>query len=273
MTLENLYISIADWIVHLDLTECNDSVRNRLASHYQAFLAPGPIAKFSIHIHVESGEEFIPLRPGSVWQIETAEQNGHVDFMSHFEKGWVDWGVGKGALTLRDSGDPENFLRVLYAWLCLENDGLLLHASGIISRGKGYVFFAHSGSGKTTVSNLSLDKIVLSDDIVLIKKQGAKYYVHGVPFRGDMLEAPRTNARAELAGLFTLVKYTDHHLEPMSMAESIARLSSCVPFVMAHSGNAHRVLQVCAELATSVPPQLLYFKRDSKFWEIIDGSI
>jgi hypothetical protein len=111
----------------------------------------------------------------------------------------------------------------------------------------------------------------LSDDLVIIKKQAARFSVFGVPFRGDLPEAPRTNAVADLQGLFALVKYSEHRISPMPAPEAVARLSACLPFVLTHSANAQRVTEICADLSAAVPVRKLFFRRDDKFWEVIDG--
>jgi hypothetical protein len=203
--------------------------------------------------------------------IRTQNNAGRISFESHNEKGWVDRAAGLGQLTLRADGDPENFLRVLYAWLVLEQPGLLLHAAGVISNGKGYVFFGHSGSGKTTTArfSLGLGKTVLSDDLVIIKKRGDRFWLYGVPFRGDFPEAPRVNADAELAGIFALVQDTEHRIEPMAMPEAVGRLVSCAPFVMAQPASSARVMEASTALATSVPVRALHFRRDPGFWDLI----
>jgi hypothetical protein len=243
----------------------------RIAEHYAEFNVPIQMAEFSIHIQVKPGPEYLPLNVEKTWRIQTTESDGRIEFESFFEKGWADRTTGQGELTLRAQGDPENFLRVLYAWLCLKEHGLLLHACGVISQGRGYVFFGPSGSGKTTTANLSLDRTVLSDDLVIIKKHNGTYRLYGVPFRGDLIEAPRNNASAELRGLFTLVKDTGHFTAPLALQEAIARLASCVPFVMAQPSAARRVSEICIDLASQVRVQALHFSRNSDFWEVIDG--
>ena len=270
IVLSDLYISIADWTVHLNLAECDNPVRQRLVEHYQAFLVSPSSGKISIRLQVELGDQYIPLSNSPVWQVRTTEQNGRIEFLSHFEKGWVDRVAGRGELVLRPQGDPENFLRVLYAWLCLDHDGLLLHASGIISKGKGYAFVGHSSSGKTTTTLLSSDKTILSDDMVIVKKDGDRYKLYGVPFRGDMPESPRTNAVADLRCLFRLVKDSEHRLEPIAASEAVGHLASCVPFVMTHPDQSLRVLEICADLVKHVPVYALHFRRDPGFWEKID---
>ena len=60
-----------------------------------------------------------------------------------------------------------NFLRVTYALLLIRHGGFLFHSAGMIRNGCGYLFYGHSGSGKTTVSRLSQNHVtLLSDDLV-----------------------------------------------------------------------------------------------------------
>ena len=269
--MNSLTIRIADWDTTLHLAECDAATRAQIAEHYAAFLVPTSARAFTIHVRSEPGAPCLSPEAFREWQIRSTLRAGRLEFLSFFEKGWVDWATGQGALVLRAQGSPENFLRVVYAWRCLEGDALLLHASGIIRDTRGYVFFGPSGSGKTTITRLSQAHTVLSDDLVILKKQDARWRVYGVPFRGDLPEAPRTNAAADLHGIFALAKDSQHRVLPLPPPEAVARLSACVPFVMAHPGNARRVTGICAGLNASVPVRALHFDRDSKFWEVIDG--
>jgi hypothetical protein len=262
---------IAGFPMTLDLTECDESVRLRLVERYGAFAAPTLAPVFSIRVRVESGGEYIPIEVGRNWQIRTLEHDGHIDFTSYYEQGWADRTTGRGELVMRPQGDMENFLRVLFAWLCIDHDGLLIHASGVIWQDKGYVFFGPSGSGKTTLARLSLDRTVLSDDLVIVKKDKGVFRLCGVPFRGDFPEAPRNNASANLRGLFALAKDEANFVVPLSKPEAAARLAACVPFVMTEAAQTLRVMMICAELAEQIGVQMLHFRRDTGFWEVIDG--
>jgi hypothetical protein len=269
--MDTFTIRIADWDTTLQLAECGDATRARLADHYAAFIVPTQPNALAIRVRVEPGPAYILPEVSGAWQVRSAMREGHLEFLSHYESGEVDWTARQGVLEMRPEGDPENFLRVVYAWRCLEAGALLLHASGVIRHGRGYVFFGPSGSGKTTVTRLSQDHTILSDDLVIIKKQGERFRVYGVPFRGTLPESPRTNAVADLQGLFALMKHSEHRVSPMPAPEAVARLSACVPFVLTHSANARRITEICAGLNAAVPARKLYFRRDEKFWEVIDG--
>lgn len=268
--MNSLTIRIADWDTTLDLTECDDATRARVADHYAAFVVPIQPEALAIQVHVVPGEMFVPYHPSHVWQIRSMMRGGRLEFQSHLESGEVDWPARQGSLVMRPQGDPENFLRVVYAWRCFEAGALLLHASGILRNDRGYVFFGPSGSGKTTITQLSPAHTILSDDLVIIAAHDARWRVYGVPFRGTLPEAPRTNAVADLRGLFALMKNSGHRVTPMSAPEAVARLAACVPFVMAQPANARRAAEICAALNAAVPARALHFRRDDGFWEVID---
>ena len=201
--------------------------------------------------------------------MRTRIEGGCIRFLSHEEQGWIDRAAGQGRLVMRPGGNPENFLRVLYAWLALTHSGLLLHACGVIRDGKGYVFCGYSGAGKSTVARLSRAYTILSDDLVIVRRAQGRFYVYGVPFRGGMAEAPRTNTCAPLHGLFTLHKAAAHAVAPLTCAEAVARVATCVPFVMAQPSTAARVMAICANLAVCVAVRGLHFRPDEGFWEVI----
>ncbi len=265
-----LTISIADLPITLQFDQLDVATRTKIVEHYADFIVPSAQAHYWVKVRVEPGAEFIPFGFSMAWQIRTTRQNDRIDFESHCEKGWVDGTTRRGELVIRPrGGNIENFLRVLYAWLCIEHGSLLLHACGIIRDRRGYVFFGPSGNGKTTTARLSSQYTILSDDLIIIKKHQDRFIVCGTPFRGDLPEAPRTNQSAELVGVFALTKDTRHYLAPLASSEAVARLVQCVPFVMSQPENAMRVTDICVDLVNRVSVQMLHFRRDAGFWELI----
>ena len=126
--MNSLTIRIADWDVVLYLDECDEATRARLAEHYAAFIVPLQPSALAIRVRVEPGVAYILPHLSRAWQIRSTRRGGRLEFESHFETGWVDWARGQGSLVMRPEGDPENFLRVVYAWRCLEAGALLLPA-------------------------------------------------------------------------------------------------------------------------------------------------
>lgn len=271
--------SIAGMPARLSVLGLSSEKQALLQSWYAAFLIdPGSDDLgddlWQIQVQVEAGDLFIPFQTG-LWQVHTYPSDERIEFISHQEKGWFSLPEKRGELTMRPEGNPENFLRVIYSWRCLERDAVLLHASGVIHDGGGYVFFGPSGSGKTTIARLSSQATVLSDDLVILQRrpaEGADFVqVHGVPFRGEMIEAARANASAPLRGLYMLVKDSRHYLADLPRVEAAARLSACIPFVMSAPERAQRALSLCDQITRLASVKALHFARDPGFWKVIDG--
>jgi hypothetical protein len=275
-------ISLAGMGMQIELRGLSDSQRvyylRSFNERYAAFYTPIENISARIGLSVTSGPPYLEIVPGPLL-VESRRIGSRLEYTSYYEKGWYDFDARSGALELRaesiepvkaQAGDPENFLRVVYAWTCLDEGALLLHAAGLIHSDAGYAFFGPSGSGKTTITSLSDGAQILSDDLVILKLQDTGVRLYGVPFRGEMPEAPRMNLAAPLKGLFALKKAGEHCLEAVPVGVGVGYLSACVPFVMSSPEHAGRVLHLCDEIVRRVPVQILHFKRDTKFWSVIN---
>ena len=265
-----LSLAIAGIPITLAIGSLDLNRRRRLAAQYEPFAAP--LSNNAVHVvlQVVDGAPFISPDGQPAWQVKTWREGEHIHFRSFYEDGWIACDRSVAHLVLRAEGNPENFLRVLYAWECLARGGLLLHASGIVREGKGYVFIGHSGAGKTTIAGLSIPNVVLSDDLVIVRPAHDGAYVYGVPFAGALPEVQRTNACAPLVGLFSLIQAPFHHVERLPLVAAAARLASCTPFVMQQAGSCAQVMSICTNLARVAPCYQLYFRKDNQFWEVID---
>lgn len=262
-----ILLCIADITVALEINDADKhaAVRER----YREFIVSEGEPQTVIRVEVTSGTEFIAMKPGP-WITEFSHQGGSLNYRSYLDAGWMDLERGEAVLEIAPQADIENFLRALYAQLCLREGGLLLHAAGVIERDAGFVFFGPSGSGKTTAARLSPGRTILSDDLVILRTRGDKTAVYGVPFRGDFPEAPRVNTSADLKGLFTLVKAPEHTVTDIDMSEAIARLLTCAPFAMTDTRNTKRAMEICLRIAKTIPVRALRFRLDSGFWRKID---
>lgn len=271
--LTDIAISIADIPVVLRVPDV--SQHSRLLQHYADFLVdPHTLQapRALVDVLVRPGARFVPIEPGP-WVIQVGYHDGRYTYKSYLETGSLDMTTRRGELVMAPEGTVENFLRGLYAWLALEDGGLLLHAAGLVRDGRGYVFFGASGSGKTTVTRLSMPQAtVLSDDLVILRRCDGVLHVCGVPFRGALLEAPRVNARAPLAGLYRLAKAEQHRLEPLPRAAGIAELIGSAPFVVKDLRINGTLVAVCGQVQSALPVQRLHFRKDDGFWKVIDAQ-
>lgn len=268
-----LVIEIAGITTRIAFDGLNSEQIKRLKYNYSAFFSLDRTPVMNINAHVDVGDVFLP-NDGGVLQIRSWRDLNTTHFISHREHGWFDLRNQRGELIIPPGGSPENFLRVMYSWLALEHGALLVHASGVIRRGRGYAFFGPSGSGKTTITRLSKGDTILSDDMIIIKcseSNHAEARLIGTPFHGNEFEAPIINRSSELQGLYCLVKDHLNSVSSVRKQEAIARLASCVPFIMSQSESAHQVLELCQRIVESRPVQELHFRKDPDFWSVIDG--
>lgn len=94
--------------------------------------------------------------------------------------------------------------------------GLLLHAAGILSPAGGYVFTGPSGAGKSTLSEFfsRSGAPVLSDERIILKRDGGAFHLHGTPWIGSGAYAK--HASGLLTGLFCIRHGSEHHAELMT---------------------------------------------------------
>ncbi len=76
---------------------------------------------------------------------------------------------------------------ILYFLTSLKGD-IMIHGSGVICDGKGWVFTGKSGSGKTTMAGIfdhGGDRVVHDDRLILVR-EGAGWRMHSTPvYRND----------------------------------------------------------------------------------------
>jgi hypothetical protein len=260
-------VKIASFVVALNTSD--DTVAQSLKQRYHEFLGSSETPDISVTLKIVPGALYIEPKPGP-WIIESSYENDRLVYCSYQERGKVDLISGEGYLEMDPTTQVDNFLRTIYAWLCVTNDALLLHSAGVIRDGFGFVFFGPSGAGKTTTSRLAAKRgHVVSDDLVIISCDENGCTLHGVPFKGELSEAPRANQQAPLKGLYRLRQDTSHYLEPISHIKAVADLVAASPFIVREKRLSEQLMKVCSKIAKCVPVQQLHFKRDDGFWEVI----
>jgi len=186
----------------------------------------------------------------------------------------IDAGQRRAELYLR-CAQPlvqlEYFLRLVYALLAYEQDGLLLHASGIVRRGLALAFFGYSGSGKSTIARFSDQNAVLNDDLLLLLPQGGKWVAHATPFWNPGIQH-KVVGSAPLAGLLRLVQDSQVYLERLHEPLAVAELFACLPVVSADPDRSAGLLQRCQAILGAVPAYRLHFLPDDTFWKVIDAE-
>ena len=101
--------------------------------------------------------------------------------------------------------------QLLTMLILADRDGCILHAAGLVRRGRGVAFVGRSGAGKTTLMRLLDDRTDLarlSDDRVVIRIVNGVPRVFGTPWAGEGLVA--ANIGADLGALVFLHRGDEH---------------------------------------------------------------
>jgi hypothetical protein len=256
-------ISIAGINVKLS---CEDlAVLYRLAARYEEFKGTDmPVMDVSVEIigH-ESAGAFFDAEPQYVGE--------RILFASKHYTGEINLHMGKAWLSVSSSQPVEEieyFLRVVYAFLIFQAGGLLFHAAGIVRDRKAYLFFGYSGSGKTTVSRLSENDLILNDDLVVLLPGGDGWYAHATPFWNPTQVKP-TPMNASIAGLYRLVQDTEVYIQKMGTGQSLAELVANAPVLSGSPLYSQELIDRCQKIISAVPTYSLHFLPDGTFWRVI----
>jgi hypothetical protein len=86
-----------------------------------------------------------------------------------------------------------------------------------------------------------------------------------------MVECPRTNASAPVAGLYLLEKAVAHSIQEITRAHALARLVGSAPFVNSDSSSIPELMSVCEAICGGVPVRRLTFLPDPGFWDLLES--
>jgi len=164
----------------------------------------------------------------------------------------------------------ESIIRIFYSLLAVENQGFLIHASSLIHKTKGYVFFGVSGSGKSTVVKLSETDECLTDELTLIRKEKERYITSGTPFHGEL--PLYQNKQTKLANLFFLKQSPTTFFRKMERSEIYPILLRNVLFFSDDWKLRQKIFHTVVDLANRVDIYEMNFEKNNNFWRIIDNG-
>lgn len=176
---------------------------------------------------------------GTTWSL--AKENGHLVFhvpaLSSKEPPeagvFFDASFEEAKMLLNET-KPNRFLDSPLAYpfgeiwllhLLPPRQGFLLHGFGLELNGEAHLFLGSSGEGKTTSARLwhkqGLGQI-LSDDRVIVRKEGGCWMAYGTPWHGEAYFSSPT--KAPLKRLFFLKHSLVNELKPLSSMDALQRV-------------------------------------------------
>lgn len=111
----------------------------------------------------------------------------------------------------------------------LEHDGFYLHASAIAYAGRGYLFSADCGTGKSTHTRLwqqvfGEEAKIFNDDKPPLRRLDGTWYAYGAPWCGK--DHININMKVPVAGICFLKQASENRIRRLSQAEAVSRIVS-----------------------------------------------
>ncbi len=234
-----------------------------LKSCYKGFVS-SEAPDFIVELY---GNENVTFAVGIERELEN--QGSDVFFLCNLYAAHINLADRKGFLILGSDLYPELLVPILlffYSYIVVLYDGFLLHAAGVINDGRGYIFPGRSGSGKTTITELSKGMVILSDDRIIIRKTANSYRVFSTPFWWDFRNA--SNVSAELHRILLLKQDREVYYKKVGYSEAVSELLTCtfvrgllVPYVQ-------HVMHLVSDMVNQTDLYEMHFVRDNSFWRI-----
>jgi hypothetical protein len=152
--------------------------------------------------------------------------------------------------------------------------GVEVHALGLVDdAGNGHLFLGHSGAGKSTSARLWQRQPgvhILSDDRIILRRDGGQVWMHGTPWHGDAgIASPHG---ALLSHIYILEQAPSNQLVSMPRGVATAEIFAR-SFVPRHSAQALGfTLQFIEQLAQELPCDVFRFVPQQSAVEVIRNA-
>ncbi|MBN1273908.1 MAG: hypothetical protein JXB26_16715 [Candidatus Aminicenantes bacterium] len=165
-----------------------------------------------------------------------------------------------------------NFLRITLQYILPHFGGILVHASGISDKQKGYVFIGPNEGGKSTLAKNS-GKKVLSDDCVGLVKRNGTWHACSTPW-GSSSHA----GTVPLQGIYFISKSQELNSSPISQLAAVKKLFSsiCTSFPLTnpqHTETIENLFTAVEQICREIPAFNLNFRKKDNVFDEITGNI
>jgi hypothetical protein len=147
--------------------------------------------------------------------------------------------------------------------LLAQGYGLLLHAAGIDDDGRGYLFTASSGGGKTTMVRLwEKQARVLNDERIILRQQNGAFWIYGTPWHGEYENYLPHGVPLER--IFFIRHAAQNTLQPVAGITAISQLLSHAVLPYWCEKGMHFINEFSAEVVAAVPCYSLGYVPDEQ---------
>jgi hypothetical protein len=193
----------------------------------------------------------------------------HAEVETNGATGSIDWSgnaddVLRAELRIFPDGAPESvgmFLRLLASLLLPSRRGVLIHASGVVIQGEGFVFLGESGAGKTTTARRAGREgaMRIADDLAILRIESEqRITVEPCRFdRGGRLPG-REGGSWPVRAAYDVRKGARATADAGTVANPLATWCAALLSSTCPPGSLDTLLSLASTLSRTVPPSLLH---------------
>lgn len=215
--MEPLYLSIAGFIIKLEFKESDlegvkkEVFQNFLKREFKDFIINvASKVDFTIEIYQRLDFEFF---------FKTDEQKSYLLLYQVISP--------RKAITFYyvTYQQVQLIIRNICQLLLAKNNGVILHASACLVKGKAHLFLGKSGAGKsTTVRLLFRDFLPLADDMVILKKENKQFFFYQTPFIEKNLIFKKTFKSFPVGGVYFVKKSNTYSIDKIHQKHIISKM-------------------------------------------------
>ena len=158
--------------------------------------------------------------------------------------------------------------------MLLRQNACILHSSFIRHQGRGILFSAPSGTGKSTQADLwqkYMDAEILNGDRSILRKSNGRWTAYGLPFAGSS-EIFR-NESAPISAIVMLAQGPENRISPLSPAQAFRRILPEVTLHRWDSSFMNQGMDLIMSLLCDVPVFLLSCRPDKGAVDLLHQTI
>ena len=212
--------------------------------------------------------QLFPSHSRTVLSVGPLPKRGRPDNLAVFEDGYACGIIYQKSVF-------ELFRRFIDQFILMNllagKGGFLLHASGLVYRGKGICFTGPSGAGKSTMLDLFKGKppagALLNDDRLALRPVRGRWTVFGTPWYGESRVS--SSASAPLTAIFFIRHAAQNSLRRMSARDVCSRMPVLGLLPLWDARATQEVLAAFDALLAAVPVYDLGFVPDDRVLDLI----
>lgn len=158
-----------------------------------------------------------------------------------------------------------------------QNDGIIVHASGLNINGQGILFLGDSGAGKSTIAEFFVnefgEKSILCDDRMIIRKINGQWMVFGSPWHGTFNKISPNGV--PLKGMYFIEQAKEHQNQNVGFAETFERLTRVSFLCWWLREYSQKQLQTIQSIVMdeTIETNVLHFNKDQSIVDYLRPSI